>query len=168
MSKSSWRQNIHLRRNTATDFRLEDEEPSMATHLQDLDNVRQEQDITDDRPTPRADEAVQRRLEMARWTQDWQQAGEWLLSGGSSPVESWYSSSTQHGLDGEQQVGWPGRSKHAAASMNKLSAEAACGISEERLEKKRSLRLRVRRGVSDGYVLALRTVAAVRRAASAT
>jgi hypothetical protein len=149
-----------------TGCKLEEEQSVEAPNPQELHIRCSEQlDITDDQMQLRAEGAVQRRLEMARWTQDWQQAGEWLLSGGSHPVESWYSSSTQHDFDREKQVAC--NNNCAAARTTETTAETNSGISGERLERKRSLRLRMRRGVSDGYVFALRTAAAVRRAATA-
>ena len=101
---------------------------------------------------------------MQEWMHDWQVAGEWLLTrarhdGTPSDIPK----------DSAEQDGQP-YSPDESQSVGTLEAGALPPWREpaqllgHRLEKRRSLRVRMQRGVSEGYVLALKTVAAVRRA----
>ena len=102
-------------------------------------------------------DALQRQREMREWQQDWQKMGRWLLS---SPTGS-----EEHPTSEE-----PGSTEEAAPVQRQARQEdfdfvnrATVSVAPKGLEKRRSMRNRMQRSVSDGYVLALKTVAAVRR-----
>lgn len=110
--------------------------------------------------------ADRRREEMQGWMQDWQIAGQWLLTQGTQTL-AW---TPQGDSDFESPTGdhtdRPRTAEEYAEESRASSLYVEPRRCEERLEKRRSIRIRMQRGVSDGYVLALKTVAAVRRAAS--
>lgn len=121
------------------------------------------------------DEAARRQQEMREWQHDWQVLGRWLMSGATaheasqggvvtgyqcdSPLED-----EEHRHQDDDNVDYYQHQEDSnllrSLSTPSPGSQSASG---RQLEKRRSLRVRMQRGVSDGYVLALKTVAAVRR-----
>ena len=118
------------------------------------------------------DASVQRRLEMDAWKQDWQLAGQ-LLYGRSLQQQQeqvpaqWADETVETHID---------PSSEALETTTELVDEATADehLEEDDLQilprrtiqvplRRPSLRIRMKRGFSDGYVFALKTVAAVRR-----
>jgi hypothetical protein len=118
------------------------------------------------------EEASRRRQEMESWQQDWERMGSWLLC---SRIQCDSLASDREEEEEETCTGGGHGHPDQQTSLNMLPMELSvksdwkpvCSevirLSSHGLEKKRSLRNRMQRGVSDGYVFALKTVAAVRR-----
>lgn len=112
------------------------------------------------------DEAARRKREMQEWQHDWQMAGRWLLLGAvhqeATPRrdlngDEEYQAKNDCRDSEEFRADWALQRSHTTHHVGSTQAP------QRRLEKRRSLRIRMQRGVSDGYVLALKTVAAMRR-----
>ena len=118
------------------------------------------------------DEAARRQREMQEWQQDWQLMGRWLMSGAARQQEL---NQEARKADDLPPTGEENRPQDTCSVTDRARADRTLERSqsspsggsllpsERQLEKRGSLRVRMQRRVSDGYVLALKTVAAVRR-----
>lgn len=140
-------------------------------------NERHERESLDTTVTKKSleDEAARRKQEMEEWQHDWQVLGRWLMSGATAQEASERAVVINYQCDSpleDEELGQHdddnvGYNQHQENSTLLRSLSTPSPGSQRapgrQLEKRSSLRARMQRGVSDGYVLALKTVAAVRR-----
>lgn len=161
---------MQKRRSDQTSTPSELRVPHHLSHITTHDEPGQ-QKTPDSCLSPALDGALERKKEMEAWQQDWQAAGKWLLTRHTySELKSvedeprWEEEEEDgrevaHSVVRETQVDWNAR----ADAIVPMCADWMQTPTSARLEKRRSIRNRMQRGVSDGYVFALKTVAAMRR-----